>query len=368
MFFGMVFPEFPTCAILLFKKMKRRRLFIRNMQMGNHLEIFLICAVVAILVIRGFLELTGYPQLGDDDLHIAHMLWGGMLMLLAMAILLTFLGKTMQLFGAIIGGIGFGTFIDEVGKFVTQDNNYFYEPSVAIMYVIFILIFLMVRGIQSGWNGSQEEYLMNAIRELEEIALHDLDHEEKSRIETLLNKSDPGNPLVTKLREVLDCANLVPVPVPNKFRRLKDFFRSRYQRITTLKRFHWIIVLFFLLEITANFSYIVSSIASKKSDALVFTDWAQLASSLVSALLILGGIAFIRKSHLMAFQFFKRSILVSIFVTQVFVFYEEQFGALVGLVIDLLILIALNFMIENEEGELNKSENLKMRDAHGNTE
>ena len=332
--------------------MKKRRFFIRNIQAGNHLEIFLISAVAAILVIRGFLELTGYPKLGNDDLHIAHMLWGGLLMLVSIIILLTFLGKTAENFSAIVGGIGFGTFIDEVGKFVTQDNNYFYEPSVAIMYAIFILIFLIFRGIQAGWHRSQMEYLMNAIRELEEIALHDLDNEEKKRIQEYLSKSNPGDPLVMELENVLTHTDLVPVPSPGWFWQLKDFLRSRYRKITYLKRFHRVVVLFFIFEALASFSYVIKLVIFEQSGELTFVDWAQLISSMVSALFVLWGIAFIRKSRLVAFRMFERSILVSIFVTQVFVFYEEQFGAIVGLIADLLILMALRFMIEHEERSL----------------
>src|SRR5690606_16484362 len=50
-----------------------------------------------------------------------------------------------KLFAALLGGIGFGLFIDEVGKFVTQDNNYFYEPAAGIMYVTFLLIWFISR-------------------------------------------------------------------------------------------------------------------------------------------------------------------------------------------------------------------------------
>jgi len=199
---------------------------------------------------------------------------------------------------------------------------------------------------------------MNAIRDLEEIALHDLDTEEKGRIQKYLNKSDPDNPLVAELRDVLDHTDLVPVPPRGWFRRLKSSLRSLYQEITYLRRFQWVVIFCFLGQMVASFLYVIRLVVSQQSGNLSFVDWAQLASSLVSALFVLGGIAFIRKSRLTAFQMFERSILISIFVTRVFVFYEEQFGAIVGLIFDLLILLALRFMIEYEERMLIENENL----------
>jgi len=46
---------------------------------------------------------------------------------------------------------------------------------------------------------------------------------------------------------------------------------------------------------------------------------------------------------------FERSVLVSILLTYVFIFYKEQFAALVGLLINILILIALRLMIKGEQ-------------------
>ena len=46
---------------------------------------------------------------------------------------------------------------------------------------------------------------------------------------------------------------------------------------------------------------------------------------------------------------FRRAILVSIFFTQVLSFYEQQFLALLGLILDILILIALRYMITHED-------------------
>jgi len=33
-------------------------------------------------------------------------------------------------------------FIDELGKFITSDNNYFFQPTISLIYIVFIIIFL----------------------------------------------------------------------------------------------------------------------------------------------------------------------------------------------------------------------------------
>lgn len=110
----------------------------------DRIDTFVLAGVMTILGTRAFLAITGYPQVGNDSLHIAHVLWGGAFLTVAFLILL--LSDTPnKLFASLLGGIGFGLFIDEVGKFVTQDNNYFYEPAVGIIYVSFLLIWFISR-------------------------------------------------------------------------------------------------------------------------------------------------------------------------------------------------------------------------------
>ncbi len=96
---------------------------VRDVDAGDYLEAFFVAAVGTVLGIRAFLELAGYPQLGGGGLHVAHLLWGGLLMLVALVLLLGFVGKRAEWAAAVVGGAGFGAFVDELGKFITADND-----------------------------------------------------------------------------------------------------------------------------------------------------------------------------------------------------------------------------------------------------
>src|SRR6266511_699235 len=142
--------------------------------MGPLLDTVLVCAVGTILLIRTELWLTNYPQLGGHGLHIAHLLWGGLAMLIAIGILVSFLGPFARQVGAVLGGLGLGFFIDELGKFVTSDNNYFYKPTAAIIYIFFIVFFLIARALQRRRELTPREYLVNALELAKDGAVRDM--------------------------------------------------------------------------------------------------------------------------------------------------------------------------------------------------
>jgi len=61
---------------------------------------------------------------------------------------LIFANRWVYKVSALLAGVGVGLFIDEVGKFITQSNNYFYPAAAPIIYAFFlltVLLYLQVR-------------------------------------------------------------------------------------------------------------------------------------------------------------------------------------------------------------------------------
>ncbi len=114
----------------------------RDPRASEHVLGFVLTTVATIVVTRGYLQLTGFPQIGGETLHVAHVLWGGLFMAVAMVLLLSFAGPVVRPPAAFLGGIGFGLFIDEVGKFLTQDNDYFFQPAPMIMYLTLVVLMI----------------------------------------------------------------------------------------------------------------------------------------------------------------------------------------------------------------------------------
>lgn len=134
----------------------------RDPAASSHLAGFVVASVVTVLLTRAFLAATGYPQIGGGGLHVAHVLWGGLLMALAFVVLLSFAGPVARPLGALLGGVGFGLFVDEVGKFVTADNDYFYEPTAALIYAVVVALVLLADALHGRRPHDPREYLAGA--------------------------------------------------------------------------------------------------------------------------------------------------------------------------------------------------------------
>lgn len=343
-----------------------KTVFVRNIEDANLEEIFLVSAVSSILLIRLFLKFTGYPQLGGGELHIAHMLWGGLLMLAGLVFSLSYLGSNSRRWVAISGGLGFGIFIDELGKFITADNNYFFRPTFALVYLIFIALYLTFRLINRR-RLNPEEYIVNSLELIQEAMINGWSKQEKKQAMLYLSKSHKVS-ISKNLRKIYQEIEITLPQKLNTIGQLKKKLENTYFWLIERNWFLRAVVIFFVLQaligllveiiaVTGTVYGFLPSNSPIRESTLGFNGVLALFSNVISGLLIIAGVIFIRRSRVVTYHFFKRALLVSIFVTQVFTFYEDQLRAIGGLIINILMLAAINYMIDEEEVEI-KNTNL----------
>lgn len=317
------------------------------------MERFLVSAVVAVLLIRAYLTATGFPQIGGHGLHIAHMLFGGVLMLAALLASLAFLGPGVRVFAAIVGGAGFGAFIDELGKFITSDNDYFYRPTVALIYVVFVLLVIATERLSTERNPSPDERLAQATDVVTGAVIDGFPRRERETAMRLLSESDPANPLVPALRQALTRIAATPDPDPSLPTRLSRRVARGYTWLASQRWFLTLVLvvaglsaLFSLRELT------VTLLADAGSPSLRLylesTAGFLLIANLIAGVLLLIGLFHLRRSRLTAYHWFRRAVLVSLLVAQPLAFYAQQWTALIGLALNLVLLSAIEFAIARE--------------------
>ncbi len=324
---------------------------LRNSDGPLFLESFMVSAVISFLGIRAFLTVTGFPQVGGGQLHIAHMLWGGAFMLVALVLLLTYLDRTVHHVAAVIAGLGFGTFVDEIGKFLTADNDYFFRPAVALIYVIFVVVFLVGRAIAGRRALSQTEALANALDLLEGTLGERLEPQDRARIVVMLDRSAPDAELAAAVRSYL-------ATVPSRpdeeawWERIPRWAAQRYAELASDPGFDRVVTIAVILyagvAVFGSLLVIATARDPEATQPLTVAALGQVVSTLAGAALIARGVIALPRSRIEAYRWFVRGVLVWILITQVFVFYDSQLAGLTGLAFDLAVYGILRFAIRRE--------------------
>ncbi len=324
-----------------------KKFIVRYNEAGDLLEIFLVSAVVSLISIRVFLSLTGYPQIGGGHFHIAHMLWGGLGMLVAILSMFVLLNNEVKYFAAIIGGIGFGAFIDELGKFLTADKNYFFQPSIALIYVIFVMIFLLSRYFENDQRLTNKEYIINTLEIVKDIFSHDFDSEDKKKALKFLKKVDSKDPFIKDLQQLIQRVKVDEDDANDVIRKLKHNLHKFYLVVIEKK---WFKQSFFLVFVVSGVYSLARGFYFFSADQdLSFWTNGYIFSAALSGLLIVIGFITLRSSRMQGYLWFKRGVLVSIFLTQFFLFYKDQLSAVVGLGVSVFFLVIIQYFIDQEK-------------------
>jgi hypothetical protein len=159
---------------------------------------------ISVAATRWFLDMTGYPKVGGGGLHIAHMLWGGLLLVIAATLPLLFVGRRVLVLASIASGVGVGLFIDEIGKFVTETNDYFFAPAAPLIYGALLLLTALWAVV---WHrrdviASAHNVLQDGVEAARAAIDGDLTRQERDRVaadlETIVASGDPASATIAR--------------------------------------------------------------------------------------------------------------------------------------------------------------------------
>lgn len=325
----------------------------------------LLAFALTVIALRLFLELTGYPQLGNSTLHISHLLWGGLALFVAAILPLIFANRWAYDLGAVLAGIGVGLFIDEVGKFITQSNDYFYPPSAPIIYAIFLLCVLMYLRLIRPRTTEPRSELYAALLLLQEVLDRDLEQEEKEAIEKRLShvlenthESDLKQ-LSTELLKFIEQSHQFVVPsTPDMNQKIKLQMRRFETQFLPLNRFRLFVIFGLLgmglfsmttslgsLLISLSINPYISSIIRVPDLVDATTESWFLALHVLqfinSLLLLYSAMTITKGDTRTGTRLGLFGLLVYLTIVDLFLFYYYQFSTIISVLIQFALLLAL---------------------------
>ncbi|WP_019930134.1 hypothetical protein [Nocardia sp. BMG111209] len=177
---------------------------------GRWVTLMAVAFGLTVVITRLYLMASGYPKIGGATYHIAHALFGGLLLVISCLLLLLSSGRTAMVWAALLAGVGLGLFIDEVGKFITANNNYFFPLAAPIIYLAFLLVVAVARYTARRRGETPELVLAAVITEIGQSIGDEISTARRDLLRTELAGIDPGRcgpqqgVLVTALTTYLD--------------------------------------------------------------------------------------------------------------------------------------------------------------------
>jgi hypothetical protein len=268
---------------------------------SDSILIVLIWSVFSLLATRLYLNLRGYPQIGSGEWHVSHAAIGGVIMIVGITTMLIFVHSKLKKLSLMMFGIGTGLFIDEIGKYLTRDYNYFFRPAIIFMYIFFVSLFLIYRNLRKYEKVKSNGKINAAVLRVSQISYKKV------------------------FRRKMVMVGLWAYSIYYAIDKILDIFRisTSTQKMMMIQKFYQDYDLF------------------GKSD--VYMIILKMIIDLISAvLLLIGARYFWSKKRLRGIRFFKYGIYSSILLGSIFRFYFEQFGGIMELMVGIIILEMLS--------------------------
>ncbi|GHE61307.1 hypothetical protein GCM10018785_32950 [Streptomyces longispororuber] len=308
------------------------------------LRLFVLSGILTVLLTRAFLALAGYPKLGSKDpdatVHISHMLWGGLLMTVSQVALLGLTGRRARIGASAVGGVGFGLFIDQVGKQVSNEG-YLYAPAAGLIYLSFAVLVAIAWRADDGTRPPEGPGAATArTAQAAELVLHGvgdgLTTEERARAQRLLRGATSDTD-----RALLRALDTLPArePRPSAWRTARDaaarLFAGAAGRAGVVRAA-------VVLALVMGFLRLGRLAASGLDGPAAEREWNALVAALACATVTWGlyvyGARTLRRDRAAAFRALRAGILIDLLPGQVLNFTIHQFSAVQDLVVDVLLL------------------------------
>jgi hypothetical protein len=199
---------------------------VRRAGAAHYMALTVLSFGTTVVLTRLYLAGTGSPQIGNGEFHIAHLLWGGLLLFLAALLPLLLSNRAAFTAAALLGGSGVGLFMDEVGKFITRTHNYFHPLAAPLIYGVFLLTVFVYLEVRRPPPPRLRDELYRVFENLGEVLDRDLDRQEQAalhaQLQFLATRTERPDlvPLVTALLNVVTNEPLRPPPPPSWSQRL----------------------------------------------------------------------------------------------------------------------------------------------------
>jgi hypothetical protein len=348
----------------VFSIVRRLRRFVKRYRAEQYMLALLVGFALSVSLTRFFLAVTGYPQLGNATLHIAHLLWGGLLLFVATLLLVLLDHRRVYWFGAILSGVGIGLFIDEVGKFITRSNDYFYPMAAPIIYAFFLLTVMIYLFARRPASRDPRAEMYRVLDLLKEVLDRDLNESEwadlRQRLRHVARQNDEADlaRLARPLLHVIESGELqvkpdVPTPL-FRFQRRLWTWEKRWLPRSTLRRV--LVAVLAASGLVGLFELAIVAVAYFNSTALLDDvlmgmnvlprnygwvwlsfgiDGAMGLAMVVAALLLLAG----REWRGVMWGYF--SLIITLTTGNLFSFYFNQFSMIINAAFHFLVLIGL---------------------------
>lgn len=326
---------------------------VRNVEFAQLFDAFFITAITTILAVRFLLKLTGYPQIGGSTLHISHLLPGSLLLLVAVLILLGAVNRAARGFAAVLAGVGFGLAWDELGKFITKNNNYFFHATPGLIYLTFVGLYLLVR-YTAQRRFTQDDYMANVLDLLKDAAIKELDVREYQHAKELLSHVSPHHTLYAPTKAMLALVKPSPTRQPTLLDRLIGAVKWPLRALSRQEYFPRLIIYIAVFYGVASMAAAIFFFAgaslpdSRHVTDLLKGDESDIiggGSALVSAIFTAFATYKYLGGHISrAYKLFEQGLLINIFIGQVVLFFKSQAIALAGLAITLFLLVNLELL------------------------